>query len=303
MKNITGKSMAQPGTLGPFDILRVLPNSTQDSVGPVIFLEHIPATEFAPDEFPAHDGSFAHPHRGIATFTYLLSGELNHFDSHSGHGHVRDGGIQWMNAGNGIIHDETATDAFREQGGTFHGVQFWVNLPGKHKAQSPDYMPVESEQLPLIHLPDGVGTLKVLLGQYANAHSPIPAFTEQFIWHITLKSGQKTCLQTTTGHEYGGYILNGSASVNGTHTSENEFLVFDSKYEGICIENPTSDALDILIFGGEPYKEPVISHGPFVMNSLLEIQQSYDDYYLGKYGTIDYSTASDTPPEPVSGTL
>ncbi|UGA53570.1 pirin family protein [Vibrio sp. VB16] len=288
MKQITSVATANPSKVGPFDIVRALPNKGVDSVGPIVFLDHMPEKIYAPGELPATDGSFAHPHRGIATFTYLVKGELNHLDSHSGHGVVKAGGVQWMNAGNGIIHDEGFPAQLRLEGGSFYSFQFWVNLPSKNKAENPDYMPVQSEQLPLIELHGGAGTVKVLLGEFQGECSPIPAFTEQFIWHLSLNANQTITIPTRAGHEYGGYLPMSSAKVSGDVVLQKEFFLFDESEGDIVVENPLNHPIDVLLFGGEPYREAVVSHGPFIMNSVEEIQTAYTDFYEGKYGNINY---------------
>ncbi|WP_371170039.1 pirin family protein [Aliiroseovarius sp. 2305UL8-7] len=288
MKRIVATSTARPEKLGALNIVRALPNSQTSGVGPIIFLDHISETKLVAGQMPPPNGSFAHPHKGIATFSYLLKGEVVHFDSNGGHGTVKAGGVQWMNAGNGIVHDEGMPKSLREQGGDFHAFQFWVNLPAKNKAEAPGYMPLQAEDLPVIPLDGDVGTLKVLLGEFAGRTSPIPAFTDQFIWHINLKPGASLSLPTTDGNEYGGYLPEGRAVISQTEVAAREFFAFGSDDSGIVIHNPTSDAIDVMIFGGEPYREPVVSHGPFVMNTEDEIHQAYADFRAGKYGTIDY---------------
>ena len=202
---------------------------------------------------PAPDGSFAHPHRGIATFSYLLKGEVIHFDSKGGHGTVKAGGVQWMNAGNGIVHDEGMPNDLRNKGGEFHAFQFWVNLPAKNKAEAPDYMPVQAEDLPVISLDSEGSTLKVLLGKFGGKTSPIPAFSEQFIWHAKVSAGGSLSLPTVTGYEYAGYLAEGRVAINQTDIEARGFFAFGNDDSGIVIDNPTSEAIDVMIFGGEPY--------------------------------------------------
>lgn len=288
MKPIISKEKAIADKVGAIDIMRALPSDLTPRVGPIIFLDHILEKNLLPGEFSAPNGSFAHPHRGIATFTYLLKGELIHFDSNGGYGRVKAGGVQWMNAGNGVIHDEVIPEEFRVSGGAFYGFQFWVNLPAEIKEQAPDYMPVQAEELPLIQLADGQATLKVLLGEYGGKSSPIPAFTQQFIWHIKLSGKASIELKTLEGLEYGGYLPNGNAHFNDIEISARELVVFDSNDTGITISNKASKELEILLFGGEPYEEKIVSHGPFVMNTVEEIGQAYEDFRSGKYGKIDY---------------
>ncbi len=288
VKQVVATTTAFPEKVGPLDIVRAVPNQATQAIGPVIFLDHILEKRFAPGEMPTPNGSFAHPHRGIATFSYLLKGAVTHFDSNGGHGTVTAGGVQWMNAGNGIIHDEMLSKELRDAGGDFYAFQFWVNLPAKNKAEAPDYMPLAAEELPVVDLGEGKAVLKVLLGAYNGAVSPIPTFTEQFIWHLHLEAGARIDLPTVGGHEYGGYLPIGRAVVNGATVSDKQFLLFDTDGDGITAENPTDAALDLFVFGGAPYAEPMVAHGPFVMNTEAEIHQAYADARVGKYGRINY---------------
>jgi len=286
-KKVVAAIPAQPEKVGPLDIVRALPNHQTQAVGPVIFLDHVPEKTLRPGELPAPDGSFAHPHRGIATFTYLLKGELIHFDSNGGHGLVKAGGVQWMNSGNGIVHDEIMPAELRAKGGEFSAFQFWVNLPAKNKAEAPDYMPVQASDLPTFDLGNGV-VLKVLLGEFDGQESPIPTFSEQFIWHLKIPGNGEANVATAEGQEYAGYLANGMAEIGGSSISAQEFFELGLSGSTIRVSNRSSAHIDVMIFGGEPYREPMVSHGPFVMNTASEIRQAYADFQQGRYGQINY---------------
>jgi redox-sensitive bicupin YhaK (pirin superfamily) len=173
MKQVTSQHDVQPENVGPMTIGRALPNAATKFVGPIMMLDHIPLKVVKPGEIPEPDGSFAHPHRGIATFSYVLEGALTHADSAGGHGTINAGGVQWMKAGNGIVHDEMIPADLRKNGGTLHSFQFWVNLPAKNKAEPAEYMPVPAEDL--------------LLGTYDRNASPIPTYSSEFIWHLRIE--------------------------------------------------------------------------------------------------------------------
>jgi len=290
MKKLSFIARAAPEMVGPLQVYRALPNPLKRAVGPVIFLDHLAEKTFAAGELPAPDGSFAHPHRGIATFSYVVKGELDHYDSYNGWGRVKAGGVQWMNAGNGIVHDEALTPEFRATGGTLYSFQFWVNLPAKNKAEAPDYIPVQAEDLPLVQV-EGA-SVKVLLGEYEGKRSPIPAFTEQFIWHVQLDARAKLTLPTVEGYEYAGYLPASKALVGEVEVDALDYFGLENSGTYIELSNPTDSSIDMLIFGGEPYAEPMVSQGPFVMNSQAEIKQAYADYRNGKYGEIDYTNHS-----------
>jgi len=271
-------------------IIRTLPNTRMTSIGSIVFLDHIAEKVNQPKTPEEPDGGFAHPHRGIATFTYLIDGSVHHLDSAGGEGIVKAGGIQWMKAGNGIIHDEFMPYEFQKSGGKFHGLQFWINLPAQQKAEQPDYLAVQSENIPLIQLEDNKGTLKVLLGEFESKESIIPNYQKQFMYHISLKSGQSIELPTLANWEYGIYMVNGKVVLDDEiKVSQKEIAQLSEFDSNIQFTNQETETIDIMFFGGEPYTEKMIAYGPFIMNTEKEIAQSYADYQNGKYGKIDYS--------------
>jgi redox-sensitive bicupin YhaK (pirin superfamily) len=146
-KNITASFGGSNTKVGELLVNRLVPNRYIHAVGPFVFLDHLYPVEQKPAIVQAPNGEFAHPHRGIATFSYLFSGELEHFDSAGHHGIVSAGGAQWMKAGNGVIHDEHNSPALQEKGGILHAVQFWINLPAMNKAEKPEYLAVNASDI------------------------------------------------------------------------------------------------------------------------------------------------------------
>src|SRR5438105_841641 len=162
-KQISFTTKGQRADIGEYKIFRILPNRYADAVGPFVFLDHIPPVKHAPDEaLKQASGTGAHPHRGIATLTYLIHGEAEHFDSKGHHAKVSSGGAQWMKAGNGIIHDEAVNVDSRANDLLTHGFQFWINLPAKNKAEPPQYLPLQANEIPQQQLSDNRGWLKVI---------------------------------------------------------------------------------------------------------------------------------------------
>ena len=271
-------------------IVRSLPNSKMQAIGSIVFLDHVVEKTYEPKAPEMPDGSFAHPHRGIATFSYLLKGGVHHLDSAGGEGVVYEGGIQWMNSGNGIIHDEFIPYDFQKTGGKFHALQFWLNLPAKQKAEQPFYMAIQAEDVPQANLPNA-GTLRILLGDYEGQSSKIPNYLEQFMYHIRLKEGKSVILPTNKNWQYGLYMVNGSVNIENTiEVSQKEVAELSDFDDTIHLKNKGDEPIDIMFFGGKPYTEPMISYGPFIMNTQKEIAMAYTDFQKGKYGEIDYST-------------
>lgn len=235
------------------------------------------------------NGTGAHQHKGIATLTYLLHGEDEHFDSAGHHAKVSSGGIQWMKAGNGVIHDENLNVDPQAGNRLTHGLQFWINLPSQVKAESPDYLAVQAEDVPQKMLDNGAGWIKVIAGSYENLVSRIPSYTSQFLYHIHLEAGKTLSIVTKDGQEYGAFLLEGGSVLNGTDFKSGEFVEFGRKEGIIEISSTAEAAMDLILFGGEKYMEPIVSEGPFVMNSRDEIVQAYRDFFNGRYGQIVYN--------------
>lgn len=271
-------------------IYRGIPNPSMRSIGSIVFLDFLAEKIIAPKTPEMPDGSFAHPHRGIATFSYIIDGSIHHLDSAGGEGIIDAGGIQWMNTGNGIVHDEFFPYDFQRTGGRIYGLQFWINLPGVNKAKSPDYMAVQGKDVPEIPLSNNSGKLRVLLGEFENEKSNIPNFTEQFMYHLTLKPNTSISLPTNKHWEYGLHINKGKINIDTSiDLKEKEVAELFDFGETLFIRNTSKEDADFMIFGGEPYQEAMVPYGPFIMNTEQEIATAYQDFQLGKYGNIDYS--------------
>ncbi len=276
--------------IGEYKINRILPNGQLRAVGPFVFLDHLMPVNHAPNEKRlTADGKNAHPHRGIATLTYVINGEADHHDSNNQQALVRTGGVQWMKAGNGIVHDESFN--VDEASGSLltHGLQFWINLPAKNKAEKPDYMPLEASQIPTRELHEK-GWLKVIAGKYETLTSKIPSYSTQFIYHIHLEAGTQFSLPTEAGLEYAVFLPLKDAIIAGTVYEQGETLVFDQNESVLDLAATADESTDFIVFGGEHYSEPMVAYGPFVMNTEPEISQAYTDFHDGKYGRINYAS-------------
>ncbi|HEV7783486.1 MAG TPA: pirin family protein, partial [Chitinophagaceae bacterium] len=184
-KKISFTTQGQRADIGEYIINRILPNRYADAVGPFVFLDHALPIKHSPDEtIKVVNGKGAHPHRGIATLTYILNGEADHHDSKGHQERVRSGGAQWMKAGNGIIHDEVLNVDPQTTDLLTHAFQFWINLPSKQKAEPPEYLAVQASDVPQQMLPDKGGWIKVIVGKYENLASKIPNYSKQFLYHI-----------------------------------------------------------------------------------------------------------------------
>ena len=274
--------------VGHLRVNRLLPNPYSSSVGPFVFLDHLFPTYQEPKTPKAPTGEFAHPHRGIATFSYLFSGELEHYDSRGHHGIVKAGGAQWMKAGNGIIHDENPGLDFQQKGGLLHALQFWINLPAKNKAEQPEYLALQAEGIPELSLPDGAGILRVVIGEYEGITSPVKTFGPQFIYHVRLSPGGTFEFIPNRDFEFAILVPTEPVAIDSTTEKNSRLVGFDTDSQPVELANPGEKPADVILFGGIPYTEPIVAEGPFVMNSRLEIADAYRDFFEGKYGVIGY---------------
>ena len=269
--------------LGPLSISRMLPNRYADKVGPFVFLDYVaPAIK----EIITKNGMGAHPHRGIATLTYVLQGEVEHFDSAGNTGKIHSGGAQWMKAGNGIIHDENFNYDSQTDSKYIHGFQFWLNLPAKNKAEKPAHIAIQANDVPQKALPNQAGFIKVIVGNYQELSAKIPNYSAQFLYHVHLNAGKQFSFEIKDNIEVAAFLPTQNAVLNDTEFQKGEFVEFDRKAGEIELKNTSDVAIDILLFGGEEYTEPIVAEGPFVMNTQGEIADAYRDFYAGKYGKI-----------------
>jgi redox-sensitive bicupin YhaK (pirin superfamily) len=288
-KKVTAIYSGLNSRVGDFLVNRLLPGNHIQSIGPMVFLDHIYPATLKKDRHNVPTGEFAHPHRGIATFSYVFNGSLAHFDSRGNHDAISAGGFQWMKAGNGIIHDEQPF-ATAEFGELFHSLQFWINLPAAVKLEEPEYLAVQAEHVPEINLPNDIGVLRVLIGEFGCTVSPVKTFSKQFIYHIRLNPKASFNFRGKPGLEYGVFIPSSDILVNDRVVGKSKLITFAPEDDEIFLENPNIQSADVLIFGGDPYTDPIVAEGPFVMNSSQGIAEAYRDFFDGKYGTINYNT-------------
>jgi len=288
-KNIKFSVQGSRADIGNITVHRLLPNRYAKAVGPFVFLDHWGPTRHSANEPRQTMGNGAHPHRGIATLTYVLNGEEEHFDSRGNYGKIRSGGVQWMKAGNGIVHDGNVNVDPETDDMLTHGFQFWINLPSKNKAEEPQHIAIQAREVPQQTLDRNSGWIKVVVGEFEKLVSNIPNFSKQFVYHIHLEAGKQFSLPTESELECAAVLPLHDAVINDAEHKRGEIIVFDREKGKIEINNSSPDAIDIILFGGARYTEPIVFGGPFVMNSELEIADAYRDFHAGKYGRISYA--------------
>lgn len=252
-------------------------------ISPFLLLDHAGPADFPPADRPR--GVDPHPHKGFETVTILYHGELMHRDSAGNSGRLGPGDVQWMTAGAGIVHEEKHTAEFTRRGGTLEAVQLWVNLPARFKGTPPAYQTLGSDVIPLVSLPGGAGTARVISGEFMGTRGAARTFTPVNIAELRLSPAGAAQVALTDGHTgmllplHGAIVVNGSARVR-----EGELALLERSGGEVHIAAP--EGALVLILSGEPIDEPTVGFGPFVLNSQAEIQQAVGDYRAGRMGAV-----------------
>ncbi len=288
MKQIVGiYSAARPHWVGDGFPVRTL--FSYDSLGehlsPFLLLDHAGPHAFGPSTLRRGVGQ--HPHRGFETVTLVYEGELEHRDSSGGGGRIGPGDVQWMTAGDGVLHEEYHSPDFARSGGNLHMAQLWVNLPARHKRTAPAYQTLQAGDIPRIELADGAGSLRVIAGDYAGRAGPAHTFSPLDVWDLRLQPGRPLELAVKTGRNTALVVLRGNVRLGSGETlREGQLALFDRRGDSLQLE-AESDAL-VLLLSGEPLSEPIVGYGPFVMNSDSEIQQAIADVQSGRFGQMPH---------------
>ncbi len=250
-------------------------------ISPFILMDYAAPKEFS-KSFERR-GVGEHPHRGFETVTFAYQGEVEHRDSSGGGGIIASGGVQWMTAGRGVVHDEFHSEKFSSQGGVFEMVQLWVNLPKKDKMTSPKYQGINSDKIPRVNL--GVGThLRVIAGEFEGVKGPASTFTNINMYDLFSSEGGKITIKLNSGTNTIILIMSGEIEIQDKIFKEKNVIIFEQ--DGLEINFLVSKNFKGLILNGEPIKEPLVAHGPFVMNSKEEISDAIRDFQNGSMGHL-----------------
>jgi len=251
-----------------------------EEMSPFLLMDYAGPARFEPTEERLGVGQ--HPHRGFETVTIVYDGQVSHHDSTGAGGTIGAGEVQWMTAGSGIIHEEYHGDDYARSGGRFEMIQLWVNLPAKHKMTAPDYQGIVKTQIPEVALADNAGKVRVIAGEYAGQTGPAHTFSPMNVWDVRLNAGSTTTFTVPEGHTTAIFVLQGAVGLGDTYTVRPSELAVLQRAGTELVLEAQQDSV-ILLLNGEPLNEPVVGHGPFVMNSVEEIDQAFDDYKHGRF--------------------
>jgi redox-sensitive bicupin YhaK (pirin superfamily) len=272
-----------------FPVRRAFAGIDLAQLDPFIMMDQMGEVDYAPGE---PKGTPWHPHRGFETVTYIIDGVFDHQDSHGGGGSITNGDTQWMTAGAGILHIESPPEWLVEKGGLFHGIQLWVNLPRDAKLNNPKYQDLRSREVALVASSDAGSLVRVIAGEVAGHRGPGSTFTPMTLVHATVEPGARLDVPWNVDFNALVYVLNGSGSV-GTkgqpiHMGQAAVLGSGDYITVTADERQESrwPALDVILVGGQPIREPLAWAGPFVMNTKAEVMQAYEDFQRGNFGHI-----------------
>jgi redox-sensitive bicupin YhaK (pirin superfamily) len=258
-------------------------NSHGAHLSPFLLLDYAGPAQFAPANKPRGVGE--HPHRGFETVTIVYQGEVEHRDSTGAGGKIGPGDVQWMTAASGILHDEFHSRAFTERGGTLEMVQLWINLPARDKMAKPGYQTLLNADIPDVALADGAGRVRVIAGEFNGHRGPARTFTPMDVWDVRLKQGAQTRFDIAAGRTLALVVLHGAVLVNGdAAVRPGQFAQLSRDGQGVQVD--AQEDSTVLLLSGEPIDEPIVGHGPFVMNTRDEIAQAIADFNSGRFGQI-----------------
>lgn len=252
-------------------------------LSPFLLLDYAGPHHFQPTE--ERRGVGEHPHRGFETVTIVYDGEVEHRDSSGGGGIIGPGDVQWMTAGNGILHQEFHSPHYTATGGAFRMVQLWVNLPAKDKLAPPAYQTLLAADIPTLPLPHDAGTLRVIAGQYGLTTGPAHVFSPLNVWDVQLEQGAQLTLSLPEGHNAAIVSLEGRLNVNDSQELGSAQLVL-LDHEGTEVTVQAQVQSSFLVLTGAPLNEPIEGYGPFVMNTRAQIRQAMEDFSNGLFGGI-----------------
>ncbi len=258
-------------------LTRVIGGPDLPDLDPFLLLD-----EFGTDKAEDYLAGFPeHPHRGFETVTYMLDGRMRHRDNHGNEGLLTPGAVQWMTAGRGLIHSEMP----EQESGRMRGFQLWVNLPSRDKMTAPKYQEFAPDQIPVTHPAEGV-EVKVIAGVVGDTAGPIsqPA-TDPVYLDIALQPGQAWDYTLPDGHNAFAYVFEGAVTVgegDAARALETHEMGVLGGGDGLSVRAGRQPARLILV-AGRPLREPVMRHGPFVMNTKQELMQAFVDFQEGRF--------------------
>lgn len=261
--------------IGDLRTQRPLPNDRLPQLDPFLFLNH-----HGPQVYPANNRGLPfgpHPHRGFETVTFIVEGSLMHQDTGGHESVIRDGGVQWMTAGRGLEHAELSPEEFLRDGGPLEILQLWVNLPARLKMTDPRYVGLQKDEIPSFEAEEGRARIHLISGEWNGQRGPIESLTGITMMTVALEAGARLVLPAPRAQTVFLYVVRGALDV----APELNLVELNNDGDEVVLQ---AKEQTLVLFGhGAPYREPVVSHGPFVMNTREEIFEAIRDYQAGMF--------------------
>ncbi|MFN5371354.1 MAG: pirin family protein [Bacteroidia bacterium] len=284
IRNVKALLYAQQFAMGKIHVRQPFPSHFIEYPDPFILLHHA-VIDIHPDADLRNEGVGPHPHRGFSPVTFIFDGAVHHRDSLGNSSIIEKGGVQWINAGRGIMHSERPPENIHAIGSRQEIIQLWVNTPAKGKMKPAEYHPYAAHQIPQVQNDDGKCTIAVAAGEIMGTKGPIQQtfpLNAAFVYgHL---GGKLTC-EFPAVQNVVLYVLDGEIEIPGYgFVEKHNALLFDHSAE--AIEVFFKKECKALLLSGEPLNEPIATHGPFVMNTQTEIMEAMRDFQMGKMGVL-----------------
>jgi len=280
MRSIKNLHRAVDEPMNGLSTYRALPNNNISYLDPFILLNH-----HGPQNFPPNNNGLPfspHPHRGFETLTFILKGDILHSDSGGGKSVITAGGIQWMTAGKGIIHSENSSEEFKRNGGIEEVLQLWINLPAGLKMTQPKYIGLQKDEIYKLNFDNDKVIVNLISGNLDGSKGPVESLTGVFTSFLEFRKDGVFKINVDKTRNILFYVVNGTVTVNNETVRKLMLAEFYNDEEEIITEAHEDSV--IIFCHGSPLNEPVVSYGPFVMNTEAEIRQAVTDYQSGKFG-------------------
>lgn len=265
--------------VGTLPVMRAFAGDHLDHVSPFVLFDEFGPVDVTPGSNPLRVD--AHPHAGVIPTTYFLSGSGHHKDSLDYDFQINKEEFMMFSSGRGAIHMEESGNKLKQEGGTLHGFQIWLNLPANEKYSDPTTTVFKDKHMPTIVKKEFTG--RVVLGELMGYKSEIKTFTPVFYYYLKLNKGARLDIPVHETHNAFAYCVSGKVEIEDQHELKpNQIALY--KRGGNNINLYSEEGAEIFVLGGQPLNEPIFSYGPFVMNNEEQIRKCYADYQSGKMG-------------------
>ncbi|MGI9017036.1 MAG: pirin family protein [Euzebya sp.] len=272
-----------------FPVRRTMAGLSYRDLDPFIMMDQMGEVEYQAGE---PKGTSWHPHRGFETVTYLIDGQFVHQDTHGGGGIITEGATQWMTAGSGLMHIETPPEQLVQSGGLFHGFQLWVNLPADKKFTDPRYQGLDADTILLLSGADATSLVRVIAGEVDGHRGPGSTHTPITVVHASVSPGGTLSLPWQPTFNALAYVMAGTGTIGAERhpITAGQMAVLGEGDRIVMTADQTQEsrtqAMEVIVLGGRPIREPMEHYGPFVMNTREQLIQTLEDFQRGRLGIV-----------------